>query len=489
MSIKNTGKIVASLAGIGIVATILLDVLGVGKPGLQSGQLLVIMLGTIALGIGIGLIKSPDNEKTAIAALTTGINNLLAQPTYIWVLAGFGISFLLFWVWPVFFNEGLRFSYYYHYIPDRYPIGVDFLVTLDSIKTLMLKNEIPPILYPPLMNIVFSPFLLLGYPDNYYVITALTLFSLIVLIVFIPRQLIPAREHPLIALTLITALISYGVQFELERGQSHTLAFMLCIVAAYLFHSREHFRWLAYWLFSISIQMKVYPVIFIVLFIRDWRDWRGNIKRFVGLGLFNFGLLFLSGPQYFVQFIQHMVSTLGTVETWIGNHSIKAFTFNLVRDGFGLFPDNILSMLKSNEQIIETTLLLLYLLCFGLVLWQVYQQNLPGLNLRLLFVCTMGSLMVPALNHDYTLGLLAGPFVLFTGGLQIQGNIGKRVTAILLIIVMALAYSSLLYPFKYRPPALISSFPMLFIVLIISTLLTFILPLQPKDNNLPDDLE
>ena len=485
MTIKNLGKIITGLAGAGIIAILLLDVVGLGKPGLQAGQLSATLFGILVMAVGIGLAQSPEQEKNALSALRDALNNLLCQPVYIWIIAGFGISYFLFFISPTIFNTDLRFTYYNRYLPEHYPIGGDFIMTIDAIKTVIIGQEIPKILYPPLLNILFSPFILLDYPQSYYILSAITLLSLVILVVFIPKQLIRIREQPIIALVLTGSLLSYGLQFELERGQSHTIAFMFCIFGVYLFHKHPNMRLLSYFLFSISMQMKVYPVIFVLLFIQDWRVWSENIKRFIGLGLLNASLLFLHGTDYFIHFYQDMmVSAVNSPENYIDNHSVKAFTFNLVHNNFGALDPDLLKILKPNASMIEMGLIALCFLCLGLVLWQAYRENRPGINLRLLFACTLLCLLVPALNHDYTLGLLAGAFVLFTGDIQLQGGFRRRTLSILLIVIMALAYSATFYPFKYRPLELASTFPMLLTLLLTSTTLTFILPWKAQDTKI-----
>lgn len=484
MTIKNLGKIITGIAGAGIVAILLLDVIGLGKPGLQVAQLSMIVFGILVIAVGIGLVQSPEQKSNALSVLRDALNNLLSQPVYIWIITGFGISYLLFFISPTIFNTDLRFVYYNRFLPEHYPIGGDFIMTIDAIKTMIISQEIPQILYPPLLNILFSPFLWLNYPQNYYILSSITLLSLVILVVLIPKQLIGTREQPIIALVLVSSLLSYGLQFELERGQSHTIAFMFCISGVYLFHKHPNMRWLSYFLFSISIQMKVYPAIFVLLFVQDWRNWSQNIKRFMGLGLLNVGLLFLHGTDYFLHFYQHMISAVNTQENYITNHSVKGFIFNLVHNNFGELDPDLSKILKPNAHIIEIGLIALCFLCLGLILWQAYQENRPGVNLRLLFVCTLLCLLVPALNHDYTLGLLAGAFTLFTGNIKVQGGFGRRALSVLLLIVMALAYSATFYPFKYRPPVLESTFPMLLTLLLISTALTFILPRETQDTEI-----
>ncbi len=63
------------------------------------------------------------------------------------------------------------------------------------------------------------------------------------------------------------------------------IAFSLCVAAICIFHRKPKYRWFAYLLFSISVQLKLYPAIFVFTLIEDFTDWKNNIKRIVGLGI------------------------------------------------------------------------------------------------------------------------------------------------------------------------------------------------------------
>ena len=84
-------------------------------------------------------------------------------------------------------------------------------------------------------------------------------------------------------LTLVTGLFSYGFQFELKQGQWNLIAFLFSVAAIYLFHQKPKYRWAAYLLFSISVQLKLFPAIFVFTLIDDFTDWKNNAKRIIGL--------------------------------------------------------------------------------------------------------------------------------------------------------------------------------------------------------------
>ena len=176
--------------------------------------------------------------------------------------------------------------------------------------------------------------------------------------------------------------------------------------------------------------MKFYPGLFIVMFVDDWRDWKNNLIRFGALGLVNILALFVLGFSYFSAFYDQTTSGLaGTVELMVGNHSIKSFVFVLPEIGVNLFNKDALIWIKGNAGFISAALYAVFLICFLAVLVNAYVKNIAGINFDLLLVCVIGALIVPSINHDYSLPLLMAPFAMFVSDLnareypQTMGNI------------------------------------------------------------------
>ena len=125
-------------------------------------------------------------------------------------------------------------------------------------------------------------------------LTLITLLCYVVVTLVLPRRINKQKSIPALSMLIfVTGLVSYGLQFELERGQFNVIAFTLCLGAIYIFHNHPKSRWLAYLFFTISVQLKLYPAIFVFALIEDWSDWKGNIKRIVGLGILNLAALFM----------------------------------------------------------------------------------------------------------------------------------------------------------------------------------------------------
>jgi hypothetical protein len=284
----------------------------------------------------------------------------------------------------------------------------------------------------------------------------------------------PKGNYSIVFFLFAIGLISYGLQFELERGQYNVPTFLLGMLAVYLYHFHHRFRYIGYFLFSLAVQLKVFPAIFILMFVKDWRDWKGNLKRFAGIGLFNLALLFVLGPRVFTDFFDAISSQLlSPLWNWNGNHSIQAFVFNLMKDGYGLLAPETVASLARYSSLIATGLLLIFIVCLLLLLVFSFRYNERGMNSYLLMVCSIGALIIPTSN-DYTLSFLAAPVAVLFAGIPAAHAFKSKVLASLLIAVTSFAFASTLFPFKYKPYFLNNNFPALFLMLISVTILYFL---------------
>ncbi len=322
------------------------------------------------------------------------------------------------------FNPDLRFQYFYRYMPDKYPIGLDLQTLLGRVQTWFeLKTPYPgdiPQFYPPLTYVFFSPLTMVDYKTAYLITTLVALVSYVILTLLLPLRMKPDGNRSIVFFLFAVSLFAYGLQFELERGQYNLLTFLFVMLAVYIFHFHYKYRYIAYLLFSIAVQLKVFPAIFILMLIKDWRDWKGNIKRFVGLGLFNVALLFILGPRVFFDFTRAISQQVVTPSwNWNGNHSIQAFVFNLMKDGYRLVPPEALANLQQYSSVLTTTFLVIFALCLLLLLVLSYRHKENGLNPYLFLVCTLGALIIPTSN-DYTLSFLTAPVALLFAAIAVE---------------------------------------------------------------------
>lgn len=470
-----------------IIAFAFADFIGLGDGRvIGAAQLLGIQLGAMLVIIGIGFLTVDWSENLPVK---TRVSNLFKRildfsPT-VWVIITFLALYVLFFIFPVFFAK-LKIQYFVKYIPYEWVtyIGNDIVWTVDRISNWLLYNQSPhtSFFYPPLTTLLFSPLIILGYPGYYKLIVIITLLSFFVATLLVPISIRSRENYALILLLFVAGLFSYGFQFELDRGQFNLIAFSACILAIYIFHYQNKYRYFAYLLFSLSINLKMYPVIFIVMFIKDWRDWKNNLKRILGLGAFNFSLLFILGYQTFIGFVQNLTSAqLSFVSSRREDLSIKGFVYNLTTDGFGLFSPDILPQLKQFSGLFEILFLALFGLCILSIIIYAYIKNQKGLNPYLLVVCTIGALIIPSASVDYKLPMLIAPMAITLSNLpSIIGRKKKSIT-IAIIIIASMAFWSTFYPFTIKPYVLSKNFPALMVILISITTMHFLIPYTIED--------
>ena len=475
MTLRKLGVGFIVVAILGTVISMIVDFLPSAKAGIQSTQILGIEISVIILLIGIWITLAARDENFDLGQQVRNfMEQMINLPVIAWVVLGFLIIYILFFVGPMFLNSTLRMEYFRWYVPDRYPIGNDLIIILELMKGWFSTGQSPYPLqfYPPFTYMFFAPLLLFdNYPVLYKFFTLCTILSYYLLAFILPVKIADKKKLALILLFFITGLTSYGFQFELERGQYNVFTFLLCLWAIYIFHYHPKYRIIAYLLFSLSVQLKLYPAIFIVMLIDNWKSWKSILLRFAGLALFNLLLLLIMGYRIFLDFLNSVSNQIAAPGwTWIGNHSIKAFVFNLVKDGFRIIGSSTLDKLQQNSGFIETSLFLIFGIFLVTAILISFARNRAGIDPYLLITCMIGALIIP-ISNDYTLSILGSPVALALSSVPEPKSIPQKLVSITMVLGISVAYASMLIPFKFKPYYLHNAFPALFFVLLFFTVL------------------
>jgi hypothetical protein len=454
---------------------------------LGAVQMLGIDIGILSILIGI-VIFSLNNDWDLRKKIRKFPEQVLQIAPKYWILSTFLVLYVLFFLSPMFFSK-IKIQYFVRYIPYEWVeyIGNDIVWTVEHIEQWFILGRSPfsSFFYPPMTVYIFAPLIILGYPAYYKLTTIITFLSYIITSLLIPAFISSKKNGDLVLLFFISGLFSYGLQFEMDRGQFNMIAFAACFLAIYLFHYHPRLWCFSYLLFSLSVQLKMYPIIFIFMFIKDWREWLGNLKRVLGLLLFNILLLFVLGVQVFVDFVRNLASAqLYFQSSRREDLSITGFVLNLAEDGLGVIHPSLISHFASYSKLIEMFFLVIFAVCLCSVLVFSYKQNYKGLNVYLLVICTLGALIIPSASVDYKLPLLVGPIAILLSNLPDLRTYAKKVLLIVVTIIMSIAYWSTLYPFTIKPYILSRNFPALFTILISVTLLYFLVEGKSEVHNL-----
>lgn len=384
--------------------------------------------------------------KHAISPLA--FDGALLPPHFLSIIFGFLFSFLAFLIGPIFLSSHVM--QYFNYVPSIDPIGVDLKQVLTSTK-FVLAGRIPygitKNLYPPLTYLLFRPMLQVNLPARYAVLTVISFAAYGVANFAFPRWIGKGkRVTASLMLVFVTGLFSYGFQFELERGQFNVIAVLMLFLAIWIYHRHPDYRGVAYVLFTVAVQLKLYPCVFIVMLIHDWRDWRNNIRRLAVLAVANLGLLFIMGPDMFTEFASAVRAQSGSADwIWVGNHSVQGFVALALRDTAA--PYRVVS---------AWVLSLVVLACTFFIAIQAYRRNAKGMDPYLLLACSMASLLLPAISNDYTLATLAGPVAIVLSGLEdapkdYGGGRHGHVSQVIVICLFSAAYSATLFSYTNKP--------------------------------------
>lgn len=471
--ILRTSHLAYFLLGLGIlviVFSLTMDLLGIGKAGIQAAQLSGIMAGIVSSFWGWGLLlKSKEEGVERLLPNWKGLLQIDNTSPLPWILTGFLIVFFGLFIVPSTMNPENRFHYFNRFLPEIIPIGRDLMFSTNNILEWLVSGanpyDMPYHVYPPLYTVIFAPLVLLDYPTRFYFMTVLTFICSVILTLLMPVLMKAKGRHSIHTFFFLTVIVSYGMLFEYERGQFNVIAFTLAITAIYLFHYQPSFRHFAYLLFSISIHLKLYPIIFILMFIKDWRDWKGNLLRFAGIGIFNIALLFSVGTSMFISFMNSITTYTSDVWSRPYNLSIRSFIHALANKEIVPFSDSVAAWIKSNLFGLEMFFLIFFGLCLLIVIVKAYKNNEQTINFDLLMVLTIGALIIPSVSIDYKLPLLALPLSLALSQRNIQGTGVKKNIFILLVILASSAYTVTLFPFIGKPTILANNLPMLVVIL------------------------
>jgi uncharacterized membrane protein YoaK (UPF0700 family) len=403
------------------------------------------------------------------------IQQALSAPYLTWALIGFSLSYFFFFLHPVLFSAPAM--QFFQYLPAIDPVGADLKNTLRTAHSLFTAGQNPYIdnnqyAYPPFASILVVPLLLTDPSSAYKIVTLATVLCYLMVTLALPLWLGGDKQvTPLSILFFTTGLFSYGFQFELERGQFNVIAIFLCLLAIWIYHQHERLRILGYALFTISVQLKVFPLIFLLMFVRDWRDWSGNLRRNSALVAANLALLFVLGPGLFVDFVNAIGEHTENPVIWAGNHSVRSFVTLYSR----LLAGHGLAWAERFSGPTQTVLLAVILICIASIVLRTGRENRGGISPLLLLACAIGALLIPSASHDYTLSILAAPMaILFSNGEFPARDCDPRrqLNFILWLTVFFGAYSSTLFSPTNKPPLLMNNFPSLLIMLVMIAFLS-----------------
>jgi len=116
---KRLGFAFLTVGALFVSISLIVDLIWLGKKGIQAAQIGGILAGFFLGLIGWGLRSLPENKKPLRQIFVENVDACLNLPVIAWVLIGFLIVFLLYFVRPMFFDNSQQFSYFVDYSDQK----------------------------------------------------------------------------------------------------------------------------------------------------------------------------------------------------------------------------------------------------------------------------------------------------------------------------------------------------------------------------------
>ncbi len=391
------------------------------------------------------------------------------------LLGAFLVTTIWFYLGSVFYNDKGKMVYP-RYIPENKWTGNDFFLDYKFATNYFVNHKSAYIrddpenwylqnAYPPLFTFYLYPMFLfdISWIGGYRLVYGLILFFYLLMSLVLPYFYHRSRSIPPIIILLTTAgMTSYGLQFALERGQFDVIAMGICLTSVYMFWYFPKLRWLSYILFFLAFQFKIYPYVFILCFIENWRDWKRNLIRLGSLTGAIILSLFVMGTKGFFEFLRAIsYQTKGGV--YSRDHGVN----------YGidyLLGTNNINVPSQSILVIKAIVVLIGIVVLAAVL-VLYFKSMPSGSFYppLLFACMIFAMAFFPASKDYKLPLLTAVFGVYSLYLEMRLSdvTGWRSNGIHIVyLLMAFCYCSTLYSYAYRPVLLQNSFPFLFVIML-----------------------
>jgi hypothetical protein len=182
--------------------------------------------------------------------------------------------------------------------------------------------------------------------------------------------------------------------------------------------------------------LKIYPAIFLLLFIEDWNTWRRHLRDLAVILVMNILSLFILGIPRFFDFIAIVGERIADPYIRVHNMSAKSFA-TLV------FPDD--------PSIIMALIFGLFLVCLIGALWFVSTRRYSLARYYLFLVCTIGALIIPSVSFDYKLPILVAPVVILLDSITLsQKNTMVKIGRIAVLVICSAVFASTLFSFTNK---------------------------------------
>jgi len=328
-------------------------------------------------------------------------------PKSFFLLLGFGVVSLFTVFYPIFLQDS-SLSRFFDFVPQSGEIlGCD----LRSRRVDFLRWWASGVSDSPLLEkFVFLPFGLLEQVTAYRLLVGTALVSnLFNTFLFAGLMLGYRRLSSSSAFLTLASFFSFGFLFELQQGQFYSFLFMMTLSSFWIYFRHPHLRWLSYLLISLAIQVKVVPIMFIVLLCDDFSNWKKHLKFVFLFGLLNFLPLILTNWHYF-KLISNIALGVHPI-TLEGVQNIGVLFYQVSIKGFLLMFSKVTGLATPSS--LPFVFYGLVLLVLGYVLRLCCLRRVANFSGALYLLVTISVLLLPADSIIYKLPMFTAAFLFY----------------------------------------------------------------------------
>ncbi len=198
--------------------------------------------------------------------------------------------------------------------------GQDFKWVVSSARAIR-TGAMPDLPHSPVFFAFHIPFTSFDLGAGYHFYTWLLIFFLFATIYFSLQEstLLATQESLVVAAVLLATLYhTYWFQYELERGNTNTIAVFLCSAGLYSLSRGK--IWMSVFLLSLGVQWRMFPVILGALLVL-----RGGLKPFLIFLAINVAALFVAGKSVALNIGTTMKKFTATVYMFQPNHCLESY--------------------------------------------------------------------------------------------------------------------------------------------------------------------
>ncbi len=329
-------------------------------------------------------------------------------------------------------------------VPAAYPAGIDFRVCLYRTANIKFFGTQAPesvvattytSCFPPLVDFLSMPFLLLDENSAYSVQIGLLFLGNIISLLIVAYL---AKEYlfsdfgfegintALLAVFIFFAMLfytfsSYPFMFSIERGNFdiYTMVFALAAVLCLFKFPRN--VWLPVILLSIATHLKIYPaILFVLLFYKHGK------KMILPTLLVNIVFLFILGIQNGLGFLKSLFLLTSSVSNgsdyWVANHSATTFA-KIIADKTNLTMPSYFNVLSNS---LSRVFILVPIILWCLAAITLFRQKYSERNALLWLMVSIPVMdMIPSTSFDYKSVILSSA-VFFLLALLTRNIVKKR---------------------------------------------------------------